>query len=60
MFSRVERRAVRVSVCLVMSSMWLMLTCGDKYFPSVVMEEGGMENWKNLRVWGRQEGKDDS
>lgn len=46
MLSKVEG-GPGVSVCLVMSSVWLILTCEDKYFPSVVMEEGGMENRRN-------------
>ena len=42
MFSKVGSRVMCFSVCLVMSSVWFILTSGDKYFPSIVMEEGGV------------------
>lgn len=54
MFSKDELRVTPFSVCLVGRSVWLILMCGDKYFPSIVMEEGRITEQKGVGEAGEK------
>lgn len=48
-----KESCVSLLVCQVASSVRLILTCGDKYFPSIITERGGhSETWRSTRELG--------